>query len=253
MTNPPAAKLALVTGAGIRLGREIALHLAHEGYGIALHYCSSEEQAQDVAKEIRNLNQNCQLFPLDFSQNNNFIEYLTTIQQNMGNLDLLINSASLYTEASIGESTQDQFERMFRVNLQAPFFLSQAFYKCGHKGEIINIIDNKIHFNQYQYSYYLLSKKALAEFTKMAALEFSPHIRVNAIAPGVIYPKKSRTQEYIAWRIKEIPLGIKGEITDILQGIDYLINSKFITGQILTIDGGESIKNTGQNFSSYKE
>jgi NAD(P)-dependent dehydrogenase (short-subunit alcohol dehydrogenase family) len=253
MTDSPTDKVALVTGAGIRLGKEIALHLAKKDYKIALHYCSSKDQAQDVAKEIQKLNQECQLFPLDFSQNNNYMEYLTSIQQHMGKLELIINSASLYTEASINESTQDQFEKMFRVNLQAPFFLSQAFYRCCQKGDIINIIDNKIHFNQYQYSYYLLSKKALAELTKMAALEFSPNIRVNAIAPGVIYPKKSRTKEYIAWRIKEIPLGFQGEIADILQGIDYLLNSKFITGQILTIDGGESIKNTGKNFSSYKE
>ncbi|MBA3537682.1 MAG: SDR family NAD(P)-dependent oxidoreductase, partial [Tatlockia sp.] len=101
MTESPTDKVALVTGAGVRLGKEIALHLAKKGYKIALHYCSSEDQAQNVAQDLRNLNQYCQLFPLDFSQNNNYMEYLTNIQQRMGRLELIINSASLYTEASI--------------------------------------------------------------------------------------------------------------------------------------------------------
>ncbi|MBA2656200.1 MAG: SDR family oxidoreductase [Tatlockia sp.] len=253
MAEPGEDRVALVTGSGLRLGKDIALHLAKKGYKIALHYCASEAQAQDSLEEIKAINQDCQLFPLDFSKNNNYEEYLQAIEQRLGRLKLLVNSASYYTEATIQKATQAQFEKMFRINLQAPFFLSQAFYNLVQKGSIINIIDNKMHFNQYQYSHYLLSKKALAEFTKMAALEFAPRVRVNGIAPGVIMPKGSRTKEYLAWRIKGIPLGFQGDSADILQGIDYLLSSYFVTGEILTIDGGESANKVGNNFSSFQE
>ena len=97
----------------------------------------------------------------------------------------------------------------------------------------------------------MLSKKSLADFTKIAAIEFAPKIRVNAIAPGVILPGDQRTTDYLAWRVEGIPLKKQGEVEDLLKAMKYIINSNFITGQILTVDGGEGINHQGLNAEQF--
>ena len=122
-----------------------------------------------------------------------------------------------------------------------------------HSGNIINILDNKIEFNQPQYAAYVLTKKALAEFTKLAALEFAPDIRVNGVAPGVVLPAGSRSKEYIDWRVQAIPLKKQGKTRNITDALLHLLDNDFISGQILVVDGGESITNEGLNAGAYQD
>lgn len=133
-----------------------------------------------------------------------------------------------------------------------PYFLTKAFALQCKTGSVINIIDNKIAFNQYQYSAYLLSKKALAEMTKLAALELAPAVRVNGLAPGVVLPASVRTQKYIDWRIEGIPVKRQGNTNNITQALYYLLDNDFMCGQILTVDGGESLTNIGQNAANHE-
>jgi NAD(P)-dependent dehydrogenase (short-subunit alcohol dehydrogenase family) len=149
-------------------------------------------------------------------------------------------------------TSEEVLEKQFKVNLMTPYFLTKAFAKQCKTGSVINIIDNKIAFNQYQYSAYLLSKKSLAEFTKLAALELAPAVRVNALAPGVVLPASERSQDYIDWRVSGIPVQKQGTTENITQALYYLLDNDFICGQILTVDGGESLTNTGQNAASYE-
>lgn len=194
----------------------------------------------------------CELFPLDFENNIDDIEQLIlSILEIFPGFNLLINSASVYDQAPILKTDKKLLDKQFNVNFKAPFLLSKFFATYTRSGNIINILDNKISFNQYQYASYLLSKKALTELTLMSSIEFAPKIRVNGIAPGVILPAETRTSDYIDWRISKIPLKMKGELSNIMQALDYIINNSFVTGQILTIDGGESCTNIGFNAGTF--
>jgi pteridine reductase len=249
----PARPAALVTGGAVRLGRALALALADAGYDIALHYGRSADAAEQTAAEIRAAGARCELLSLDLADVGAIGGLVERAQAALPNLRALINSASAYTQATIAETTAATFDQQLAVNLRAPFFLTQAFARVVREGHVVNIIDNKIAFNQFQYAAYLLAKQALADFTRMAAIEFAPGLRVNGVAPGVVLPAGTRSPEYVAWRVSGIPLRRQGEPADIARAVLYLLGSEFITGQILTVDGGESLTNVGQNAAQFDQ
>lgn len=241
-------KVALVTGGAVRLGKEIAHHLGKSGYDIALHYNSSQEAATESQIEIKNAGVDCRLFSADLAQENDLIK---RVVDSFSRCDLLINSASWYYQSNIRSTDEDSLTQAFNVNLKAPFLLCRDFANLCKTGNIINILDNKIKFNQYEYAAYLLSKKSLAELTLIAAIEFAPDIRVNGISPGVVMPMSSRPSEYIEWRLETIPLKKMGNAGNIMQGIDYILSNDFVSGQILTIDGAENENHIGRNAAEY--
>jgi pteridine reductase len=243
---------ALVTGGAVRLGKVFSMSLAEAGYDLAIHYNSSLDEATVTAEEIRQLGVECDIFQFDFSQSKDVSELIANVRARFPDLNVLINSASVYDQASMMETTATMLEKQLRVNLMAPYLLTQSFARQCKVGNIINIIDNKIAFNQYQYSAYLLSKKTLLEFTKLAALELAPDVRVNGLAPGVVMPASARTQDYIDWRIEGIPVKRQGDIKNITHALHYLLDNDFVCGQILTVDGGESLTNIGQNTANYE-
>lgn len=242
---------ALVTGGAIRLGKAIALALAEAGYHIALHYNASHQPAEETAAEIRAFGVKCEIFQQDLSEVRQLEDFIQNVLVRFSDLNVLVNSASGYAQAPIAETTVEIFDSQFNINLRAPFFLTQAFAKHVKQGNIINILDNKIGYNQYPYAAYLLTKKALVEFIKMAALEFAPVIRVNGVAPGVVMPMDSRSAEYIAWRIDNIPLKMQGDTSHITRTILYILQNEFVTGQIFVVDGGEAINHIGKNAADY--
>jgi pteridine reductase len=243
---------ALVTGAASRLGRELALHLAKTGWDIAIHYNSNKKNALQTQKEIQDLGRECHLIQCDFLAALDVGEVVHRATAIYPSLNLLINSASVYEPASTEKTSIELFDRQWMVNFKAPFFLSKAFAE-NQSGLIINIIDNKIHFNQWEYSAYLLSKKALRDFTLMSALEFSPKIRVNGIAPGFMEHMSYRSEDYVEWRRMGIPLEELGRVEQILQTLDFIIENKFINGQIITVDGGESVEVVGRHSGNYQD
>lgn len=243
---------ALVTGGAVRLGKVFSMCLAEAGYNLAIHYNASSDDAIATAAEARNSGVECETFPFDFSQENDVSELITAVRTRFPDLNVLINSASAYEQAPMLETAEAMLEKQFKVNFMTPYFLTKAFAQQCETGNVVNIIDNKIAFNQYQYSAYLLSKKTLAEFTKLAAVELAPDVRVNGIAPGVVLPASVRSQDYIDWRIDGIPVKRQGETNNIVQALHYLLDNDFVCGQILTVDGGESLTNTGQNAANYE-
>ncbi len=251
MTITPLRPAALVTGGAVRLGRAIALALATAGYDIALHYGHSRGPAEETATAIRALGATCELFQHDLAEAEGLPALVEQARSALPNLRVLLNSASAYGQATIATTTPATFDQQFAVNLRAPFFLTQAFAAQVGQGHVINIIDNKVAFNQYQYAAYLLAKQALAAFTRMAALEFAPALQVNGVAPGVVLPATTRSEEYIAWRVSGIPLRRQGRTADITGALLYLLASPFITGQVLTVDGGEGLTGVGQNAAQF--
>jgi len=186
---------ALVTGGAIRVGLHFAKTLAAKGYDIAIHYNSSADKAEEAAVAIRAMGVNCAIFPCDFLSGRDPSGLIDDVAAVFPHLSVLVNCASIYNAAPVAETTMAVLQNEFMVNFFTPFLLSGAFARRVERGNIVNILDNKIAFQQYQYGAYLSAKKALGELTKMTAMEFAPRIRVNGIAPGVIMPGVTRTDE----------------------------------------------------------
>jgi 2-amino-4-hydroxy-6-hydroxymethyldihydropteridine diphosphokinase len=220
------------------------------GWDIVIHYHSETDDALQVQKEIISLGRECHVIYADFMTIEDPGEIVREAKNIFPKLDVLINNASIYEPASLTETTIPLFDRQFKVNFRAPFFLSTAFAK-NHQGLIINILDNKIHFNQWEYGAYILSKKALSDLTVLSALEFAPKVRVNGIAPGIILPNKEQSKEYLEWHRLAIPLGTIGNPEQIMFTIKFIIGNTFLNGQVLTVDGGESIQITGHHSKNY--
>ncbi|MDQ1249715.1 MAG: hypothetical protein QG597_4091 [Actinomycetota bacterium] len=246
-----ARPAALVTGGAVRLGRALALALAEAGYDIALHYGTSATAAADTAARIRSHGVDCLTFRCDLTDVSGLAPMIADALAAFPRLAVLVNSASAYAQGRIAQTTPEVFAQQFDVNLRAPFFLTQAFAAQVGQGNVVNIIDNKIGYHQFDYAAYLLSKKALAEFTAMAAVEFAPGVRVNGVAPGVVLPAHTRSEEYIAWRLQGIPLRRQGQTGHIAGAMLSLLANEFITGQVLTVDGGESLAEVGRNAAQF--
>jgi NAD(P)-dependent dehydrogenase (short-subunit alcohol dehydrogenase family) len=250
-------RTALVTGGAVRLGRFLALGLAEAGYDIALHFNRSEAEARSAQQAIEALGRRCLLLPADLNRPEQVAELVQRAARGLGPVDLLLNSASAYAAGQVLDTDWNGLQELFAVNLFAPFQLIRQFALHRRSqpagiGNVINILDNKIAFNQHQYAGHLLSKAGLAELTKLAALELAPQIRVNGIAPGIVMPSPARSPEYLAWRLERVPTGAAGSGQDILQALRYLSEAPFVTGQILFVDGGESISDPGRNTANFE-
>ena len=251
MHSKPEGGVALVTGAGVRLGRAVALFLAELNYTIAVHYNTSADGAASTVREIQQRGGHAESFQCDFGDARDCAGLMQKANRALGTVTLLVNCASAYDQAPIRATHTELLRREFEANLIAPFQLIRAFADQTDTGMIVNFIDNKIAFVQSDYAAYLLSKHALAHLTEMAALEFGPGIRVNGIAPGVILPPESRNDAYIEWRAGGIPIGRTGEVTHILSTLRFLIENEFVNGQILRVDGGESVLRPGRHAGNY--
>lgn len=235
-------KAALVTGGGKRIGRAIVLALAKAGYDIALNYNSSYKEAKETAKEVKRLGQKCILFQFNFTKVVNGANLIKKAKKKLPKLCLLINNASIFKNGEFLKTSVDLFEKHFNTNFKVPFFLSQDFAKFCKKGQIINMLDTNIVRKQSKYFAYTLSKKMLYEFTKMAAVELAPNIRVNAIAPGPILPPPGKNEEYLKLAGEKVPLKRKGEIKNILQALIFFLENDYITGQCIFVDGGKNLR-----------
>jgi pteridine reductase len=240
---------ALITGAAKRIGREIALNLAAKGYDIAISYKKSEQEAKNLAKKIRqDFAVECETFCCDLSNANEAKKMAAAVSKKFSNWNLLVNNASIFNRSKFLTAPDSELMDNLNTHLISPLILSKEFAKNSPKNaQIINLIDKNIARFDTSYFYYLLSKKTLAEFTKMLSLELAPQIRVNGIAPGFILNSVDEKNPSLETQnlIKKIPLKTKGEVENILSALDFLLSNNFVTGQILFIDGGASLNHAG--------
>lgn len=223
------------------MGRVIALRLAGQGWDIVLHYRSSADDAERTANDIRRLGAACHTLRCDLTEMEQVLDLVPRAAEVAENLELLVNNASVFERSEIAATDSALYDSQMAINLRAPFFLLRDFANKCAPGQVINLVDTRIGRDESSYAAYTLSKKALAELTRMAAREFAPELRVNAVAPGLILPPPAGSGEQFAGMARKVPLKATGNPDQIADAVMFLVDSEFITGQVIYVDGGEHL------------
>ncbi|MDE1920704.1 MAG: SDR family oxidoreductase [Candidatus Omnitrophica bacterium] len=232
---------ALVTGAAKRLGNMVAMHLAKQGYQIALHYHRSKSGAMSTQKAICKMGRRCELFCADLSIEAQALTLFTEVFKAFPNVNVLVNSASIFIPNQFGALDLGLFKAHWNINFKAPYILTCEFARLVQKGHVINFVDANAVKYKTGYADYLMTKKALLEFTRMAAVQWGPAIRVNGVSPGMILAPVNGQPDDRARRARQIPLCRTGNPRNILQSVQFLLENDYLTGQVIVNDGGESL------------
>ncbi len=236
-------KIALVTGAGRRIGRAIAIELAEEGVNVVAHDRKAmEPEANRVCDEVAGCGARSWKVIADLEKPEEYESLIVRALQSAGKLDFVINNASLFLPGTLMDVGLTDVMRHVHVNAWAPFVLTREFARLAGRGKIINLLDTKITGYDSSHIAYILSKQMLAALTRICALEFAPDIAVNGIAPGLILPPAGKDMDYLEGLASTVPLRRHGGPEDVAETVLYLLNSDFVTGQIIYIDGGRHLR-----------
>ena len=242
MSDDLHGKTALVTGSAKRIGAAISLALAREGANLVLHYHGSSDEAAHLQKDITALGARSWLIQADFQKP---AEYETLIEHSIemaGGLDVLVNNASLFPVDSLATVTFESLIRNMEVNAWVPFVLSRDFARLAGRGKIVNLVDSRTHDFDWTHVAYILSKHVLDVLTRVTALRYAPDIVVNGVAPGLILPPPGQDQSYIDRLTHTVPLKRHGSPEDVAEAVVYLLKSDFVTGEVISVDGGRHLK-----------
>ena len=238
-------RVALVTGAGTRVGRVIALALGKAGMRVAVHYARSERGAREVADQIIRLGSDARTLPGDLTDPATGPRLVEHTAKVFGGLDVLVNSAAVMLRTPIGEVLVEDWDAMFALNLRAPFFLSQAAARVmgDRGGVIVNIADLAAFETWKGYIPHAITKAGIVQMTRGLAHALAPKIRVNAVAPGSVLLPEGWTQEQADKLISTTPLKRLGSADDVAQAVMYLICADYVTGETVIVDGGRHVRN----------
>jgi len=231
----------LVTGAARRIGREIALTLARAGADVAITYLSSEQDAQATVDRIENLGHRGFALQRDLREAATARSLAQDAIARLGRLDLLINNAGSYRTHTFAQISVEEWDEVFAVNVRAPFLLTQA---CSdelrrRRGRVINIGSLGGIRPWATHAHYCASKAALHMLTQVAAKALAPEVSVNCVAPGMIDQGEGGRSEMLARFLEKTPMKKNGSAADVAQAVLFFTTAPdFITGQILTVDGG---------------
>lgn len=231
-----------MTGAGKRLGRAVALRLAEEGAEVVVHYRNSQREAQDAVKEIEKLGRRAVAIGADLASVAEIKRLFDEAGKQFGRLDILVNSAANFLPASMISTTEEVWDSALDTNLRAPFFCAQAAapWLRRTQGVIINLADTGGLLGWTGYIPHSVSKAGVIMLTKLLAKALAPEVRVNAIAPGTI-TMEGDPPEWEADFIKLAPLRRTGKPEDITDTVLFLVQSRFVTGQVMVVDGGRTL------------
>jgi len=236
---------ALVTGAGKRLGRAMALRLADAGFDVAVHYHHSKMDAEEVVNLITAKGQKAAAIQADLSKEVETATLLGNVNQALGPVTLLVNSASLFEDDDIYSMTRESWDKHIETNLRAPLKLSQDFAAqapTNANNQIVNITDQRVLKLTPQFLSYTTSKIALNELTITLAQALGPKgIRVNAIGPGPTLKNSRQSDDDWSRQNASTILGHGAVPDDICDALMYLISAKAVTGQLIAVDGGQHL------------
>lgn len=235
-------KNIVITGGGRRLGAAIALGLAGEDRSIALHYNHSRDDAERVAATLREKGAKAVCIQADLSDTAQVEQLFTSACEQIGPIDVLVNNASIFDLCDFTQASKEALHENMDLHVVAPLILGRAFAAQKKAGVIINMLDARMVDYDKNHVPYHLSKRILADLTRIMAVEFAPAIRVNAIAPGLILPPAGEDQAYLEGLAHTTLLNTHGSALDIVQAARYLVEATFVTGQTIFVDGGRNLR-----------
>ncbi len=242
METKLSGRVALVTGAGKRLGRAVALRLAGEGADLAVHYRGSDEGAREVVEEIEKLGRHAVAMRAELTGVEEIRVLVQKVAHEFGRIDVLVNSAANFLPSSVISTTEEIWDASLDTNVKGPFFLAQAAAPWLRRanGVIVNFADTGGILGWPGYIAHSVSKAGMIMLTKTLAKALAPDVRVNAIAPGTI-TMPGDPPEWEKEFVKLAPLRKTGTTTDIAEAVSYLVSAKFLTGHVLVLDGGRTL------------
>jgi pteridine reductase len=242
MERKLAGRVALVTGAGKRLGRAVALRLAEEGADVAVHYRNSEGEARETVAAIEKLGRRAVPIAADLSSVSEIRRLVAQAGGEFGRLDVLVNSAANFLPGSVISTTEEIWDAALDTNLKAPFFCAQAAAPLlkRSRGVIVNFADTGGLLGWPGFIPHSVSKAGVVMLTRTLAKALGPEVRVNAIAPGTI-SMPGDPPEWEQEFVKLAALRRTGKPEEVADAVMYLIRAEFMTGQVLVLDGGRTL------------
>jgi pteridine reductase len=238
-----AGRRALVTGAGVRVGRAIALGLAERGAHVAVHYHGSQAAAEAVQRDITGRGLHAALLAADLADAGAAEALAERAAAALGGLDIIVNSAAIMERRRLADVTAADWDRTMDLNLRGPFFVSKGGARVlTEGGVIVNIADLAALERWTGYPVHVISKAGVVTLTELLAKSLAPKIRVNAVAPGVVLLPENTAAAEREHLLRTTPLGRVGSPADVVAAVVYLIEQDFVTGQTLVVDGGRRIR-----------
>ena len=233
---------ALVTGAGRRIGRAIALSLAAAEWHVGVHYFNSSGAAEKVVGEIQSLGGRAVAMGADLGEAGASLNLIELAEEQLGPLTCLVNNASVFEQDTVATATPATWDQHMNVNLRAPFELAQAFV-CklpeSQEANIINIIDQRVWNLTPDFTTYTLSKAGLWELTQILARALAPQVRVNGVGPGPTLPNVHQSEEAFTNEWSSMPLKRQVLPEEIAAAVDFILKAPSMTGQMIAMDSGQ--------------
>ena len=239
-----AGRVALVTGAGQRLGQALAVALGARGMRVAVHYRGSAAGADDTCRRIAAAGGDAHPFRADLTEADAPGALVEAAAAHFGALDVLVNSAAVMERTPVDEVTPGQWDAMFALNLRAPFFCAQAAARAmGERGgAIVNLADLAAFETWPAYVPHTITKAGVVQMTRALARALAPRVRVNAVAPGTVLLPAGWNAEAEERLRRTTPLGRSGTPDDVAHAVLYLLEADFVTGEVLVVDGGRHVR-----------
>ena len=237
-------RVALVTGAGIRVGRALAVGLGAQGMKVAVHYHASDAGARETARLIREAGGIPWPVSSDLTSGDAPATLVSDVVRELGALDVLVNSSAVMERTPLGEVTASSWDAMMALNLRAPFLLAQASapHLARAHGAIVNIADLAAFETWTAYIPHGISKAGIVYMTRALARALAPNVRVNGIAPGAVLLPDGWTAEDAAKLRESTPLARLGSPDDVVSAMLYLLSADYVTGETLIVDGGRHVR-----------
>lgn len=248
MPEDTIAATVLVTGAGRRLGRAIALDLAQRGWRVGVHYRASEAEGLGLVGEIETMGGEAAAFQADLGRLSELAPLVAACREQLGPPTCLINNAACFEWDSVETVNAETWQRQLDINLRAPVFLTQAFAAAlpGRvSGNVINLIDQKVWRLNPDYFSYTIAKSALWTATQTLAQALAPRIRVNAIAPGPVLPHEGQSEADFAEECRSTLLKRVVSTDDVTGAVRFFLETPSVTGQMIALDGGSHLAWSG--------
>jgi pteridine reductase len=239
-----AGRVALVTGAGRRVGQALALALGAKKMKVAVHYNGSAAGAAETVRQLESEGAVGRAFQADLSSADGPAKLVADVASAFGAIDVLVNSAAVMERTPLGEITVEQWDAIMAINLRAPFFVAQsaAPHLTASRGAIVNIADLAAYETWPGYIPHGISKAGVVHMTRSLARVLAPAVRVNGVAPGtVLLPENWETAADERLR-KTTPLARTGTPEDVSAAVVFLLESDYITGETIIVDGGRHIR-----------